>query len=158
MALAVSHEAARKLVQRDPQALAPAMYGAVLLSLRKCTDLALDAYVYEARRSDELARMYYQLKVSKAPNALRTWHGYSLAVDVISISRAWKAWDDPAWTRGVVDAFKRQGMKWGGDWTTFRDYPHFYWGACKPSPSDRAIQLLQSSGGVEAVWREVGAM
>ncbi len=157
MALAVSHEAARKLVQRDPGGLAPKMRAQVEAALVECAELGRDAYVYEARRSDELARMYYQLKVSKAPNALRTWHHYGLAVDVISRARAWKAWDDPVWTRGVVMAFKRQGMKWGGDWTTFRDYPHFQFGACKPSPSDRAIELLRS-GGVEAVWDAVGAV
>jgi hypothetical protein len=47
-------------------------------------------------------------------------------------------------------------LAWGGDWT-HPDTPHFQWGACKPSPSDRARQLLDA-GGVRAVWAEVGAV
>ena len=25
----------------------------------------------------------------------------------------------------VVDSFKRRGWKWGGDWKSFPDFPHF---------------------------------
>ncbi len=157
MALKTTSEAARKLVKRDLSALAPKMQQAVQAALRECSKLGLDAYVYETMRSDELARMYFELGVSKAPNALRTWHHYGLAVDVISLKRAWKAWDDPEWMLGVVEAFKAQGMKWGGDWERFKDYPHFQWERCKLSPSARAVELLRE-GGVVAVWKAVGAV
>jgi peptidoglycan L-alanyl-D-glutamate endopeptidase CwlK len=43
----------------------------------------------------------------------------------------------------------------GGDWK-FKDLPHFQWGPCKPSPSDRARELIRTEG-MEAVWGAVGA-
>jgi hypothetical protein len=157
MALAVTHEQARRLVRRDLCELAPAMKAAVLAMLKDCAEQGLDAYVYEARRTHELAAMYYALGSSKARDGWRTWHFYGLAVDVISRSRAWKAWDDPAWRGPVVAAGKRHGLDWGGDWVSFRDMPHFQFGRCKPSPSDEAVRLYKT-GGLVAVWRAVGAM
>ena len=45
---------------------------------------------------------------------------------------------------------------WGGEWS-HPDYPHFQYGYCRPSPTQRARDLY-AAGGLEAVWREVGAM
>ena len=156
MALEVSHANARTLVQRDLCDLAPRMRESVGDALTECWAAGFDAVVYEALRSNELAAMYFQLGASKARTAFRTWHFYGLAVDVISKSRAWKAWDDPTWRDGVVRIFKAHGMDWGGDWKSFKDMPHFQWDTCKPSPSDDAIRLF-NSGGIQLVQRVVGA-
>lgn len=145
-----------RLRQRDVACLAPKFREAVEAALCACRGAGLDAYVFESCRTNELQAIYFQQGASKAQTALRSWHFYGLAVDVISRESQWAAWDDPAWSRGVVAAFKRQGCDWGGDWTSFRDLPHFQWGRCKPSPSDTAITLYRS-GGVPAVWRAVGA-
>lgn len=152
-----THEAARRLVRRDLCELAPRMRRAVQAMLKECHARSLDAMVYEAMRTDELARMYFQLGASKARDARHTWHGYGLAVDVISLSRAWKAWEDPVWTAAVVAIAKKHGLDWGGDWETFVDKPHFQWGQCRPSPSAAGIALYQS-GGLKAVWEAVGAV
>lgn len=156
MAREISHEAARKLVQRDLDSLAPLMREAVKAAVAECKAAGFDVYVYETIRTNELAEMYHALGVSKATTAFRTWHFYGLAVDIISASRGWKAWDDPEWRDGVVAIFKKHGMDWGGDWKSFRDMPHFQWGKCRASPSDEAIRLY-SEGGIELVQTVVGA-
>jgi len=58
----------------------------------------LDAYVYEAYRSPELRALYCARgrtvmpptkPVTYALTNLQSWHGYGLAVDVISQSQGW---------------------------------------------------------------------
>lgn len=149
-------------VSRDFGLLAPKFRAAVEKALAACDKAGLDAYVYEAYRSQELQTLYYArgrtvippLKpVTNASNNLLSWHGYGLAVDVISRS---KGWDQPdSWFADVATHFKDAGCKWGGDWK-MRDLPHFQWDKCKPSPSDYARQLIQTQG-LPAVWKAVGA-
>lgn len=149
-------------VDRDLHGLAPRFADAVRAALEDCAAAGLDAYVYEARRSRELAELYYARgrtvippkgKVTNAPDETYSWHGYGLAVDVISLGRAWK--QPASWFAAVAEHFKRHGCKWGGDWRTV-DLPHFQWGRCKASPSKEARRILAAEG-AEGVWRVVGA-
>ena len=148
-------------VNRSLDPLAPRFRLAVENALQACADAKLDAKVYETFRSDQLQVHYYAKGrtipnttiVTNAPNNLFSWHGYGLAVDVISASKGWAAGE--AWFEAVAAVFKQYGLRWGGDWTT-RDLPHFQWGPCKPSPSDRA-RALMASGGARAVWHAVNA-
>lgn len=149
-------------VNRDMDLLAPKFAKAVRLALADCAARDLDAFVYEGLRSQELQALYYargrtikppDRPVTNAHSNLFSWHGYGLAVDVISLEHLW---DRPyEWFVDVSKSFKKHGCKWGGDWKQ-RDLPHFQFGACKPSPSDRARELY-AEGGVKAVWEAVGA-
>ena len=128
----------------------------------ECNAAGLDAFVYETYRSPELQAAYYTRgrsvippvrPVTNASSNLYSWHGYGLAVDVISKS---VEWDAPLkWFEELAAIFKRHECKWGGDWTT-KDLPHFQWAACKPTPSDRARQIIATDG-VHGVWVAVGA-
>ncbi len=151
------------VVSRDLQLLAPGFRAAVTGAVAECRDRGLDAMVFEAYRSPELQALYFargrtivppSRPVTNAASNLFSWHGYGLAVDVISESKKWDAGED--WFREVAAVFSEHGCRWGGEWRV-RDLPHFQWGRCKPSPSDRARQLL-SEGSVRAVWDAVGAM
>lgn len=61
-------------------------------------------------------------------------HNYGFAVDIVLIidgkTASWetnKDWDDDKkhdWME-VVAIFKSKGWNWGGDWTSFKDMPHF---------------------------------
>lgn len=61
-------------------------------------------------------------------------HNYGFAVDIVMIidgkTASWdtvKDWDGDKifdW-KEVVDVFKKHGWNWGGDWTSFKDLPHF---------------------------------
>lgn len=143
--------------------LAPRFRDGVQAALIECRSKGLDAVVYESYRSRELAQLYYArgrtvkpptYTVTNAPDNTYSWHGYKLAVDVISRAHAWDA--SPEWFREVAEVFKRHGCKWGGDWKR-ADTPHFQWGKCNASPSSEARRLLAEQG-MEAVWRAVGAM
>jgi peptidoglycan LD-endopeptidase CwlK len=151
-------------VSRDLSLLAPRFRAAVEQALAECNSAPnnLNAMVFEAYRSLALQRLYYARgrtvipptrPVTNARTNLESWHGYGLAVDVIHRTRHWDAGD--AWFRAVAEIFLNHGCKWGGHWRQ-RDLPHFQWGRCRPSPSDRA-RLIVSTQGIEGVWREVGA-
>lgn len=153
---------AEPTVDRDLTKLAPKFADAVRAAIADCNAAGLDAYVFEARRSHELAVLYYargrtiippKQKVTNAPDETRSWHGFGLAVDVISRSKEWS--QPESWFAAVASHFKAHGCKWGGDWKS-KDYPHFQLGCLKPSPSDEARRLLATSG-VAAVWQAVGA-
>jgi D-alanyl-D-alanine carboxypeptidase-like protein len=150
-------------VRRDLNLLAPLFREAVERALRDCRARGLDAYVYETYRTNELQALYYARgrtvipplrRVTNAASNLYSWHGYGLAVDVISKAYGWNR--PESWFADVARSFKDQGCRWGGEWTA-KDLPHFQWGRCKPSPSDLARQLLRD-GGAEAVWSAVRAV
>lgn len=151
-------------VNQDLGLLAPRFREAVEKALERCKTAGFDAYVFEAYRSSELQELYYRRgrtvippkgTVTNAKTNLYSWHGYGLAVDVISRARLWKPEGGEKWFREVAAIFKDEGCKWGGDWTK-PDTPHFQWGRCKPSPSDLA-RLIMGQDGQEAVWTAVGA-
>jgi peptidoglycan L-alanyl-D-glutamate endopeptidase CwlK len=144
--------------------LAPRFRAAVEAAIAECNSPpnSLDAMVIETYRTNDLQALYYQRgrtvkppdrPVTNAFTNLSSWHGYGLAVDVIHKTQRWNV--DEKWFRDVAAIFKKHDCKWGGDWKS-ADPPHFQWGACKPSPSSVARELMTVRG-VEAVWEVVGA-
>jgi peptidoglycan hydrolase-like protein with peptidoglycan-binding domain len=162
MSAGMMPRAAEPKPSRDLSLLAPKFRAAVEAALAECDEAGLNAMVYEGHRSMELQVLYYARgrtvkppyhTVTNASSNLYSWHGYGLAVDVIHETLYW---NPPAgWWSKVAAIFKKHGCDWGGDWQRV-DLPHFQWGTLRVSPSSRARQLL-AEGGVEAVWREVGA-
>ena len=143
--------------------LAPLFAAAVQRALAECARQGLDAIVYEALRTQQLQAEYYARgrtkrppyqTVTNAPTNLHSWHGYGLAIDVISRSKQWSA--GAAWFTRVAEIFKANDCKWGGDWRS-QDLPHFQWHLCKASPSPEARHLIATQG-MEAVWRAVQAV
>ncbi len=162
---------AETLVCRDTSILAPKFRDVAVDVVSFLNASGYDCVIYETGRSKQLAELYFALGRSKATDETHSWHGYRLAVDVISHSRGWKVWPewserlgqytggDPDWYEPVVATMKAHGLHWGGDWNSIKDCPHFQW-HCEgmhESPSDTARALL-ASGGFEAVWNAVGAM
>ena len=150
-------------VHNDVAELAPLFRSAVERALAQCSARGLDAYVYEAYRTPELQAEYYArgrtkrppfATVTNAPDNLNSWHGYGLAVDVISRSQQWSAGRD--WFAEVAEVFKANECRWGGDWKQ-ADLPHFQWHLCMASPSAEARRLITTQG-VLAVWRAVRAV
>ena len=88
------------------------------------------AYVY--RSIEEQNKLYNQKpKVTNAKGG-QSIHNYGLAFDIVLLydkdnngtfeSASWELNKD--W-KTVTDYFKSKGYSWGGDWTSFKDYPHF---------------------------------
>jgi hypothetical protein len=152
-------------VVRSPEGLAPAFRVKVESLLDRMRTRGHDPFVFESTRTDERQTYLYGFGrtyddgrgvVTHSSDADETWHHFGLAVDIISKKHLWDApkrfWAD----LGVLSA--ALGLQWGGAWKSFKDLPHVQWGApMRQSPSPRAARLL-ASGGMEAVWREVGAM
>ncbi len=92
--------------------------------------------------------------VTKASQALNSWHGFALAVDVVEKDAT--PWDaPPGFWEGIGAAAKKHGLVWGGDWQK-PDRPHVQWGRCPVSPTQADIARYLTDG-VEAVWRKYGA-
>jgi peptidoglycan LD-endopeptidase CwlK len=88
-----------------------------------------------------------------------SWHNFGLAVDVYPFVAGdagnldWNA-TDPKF-KLMVDSLKAQGLVWGGDWTSIKDYPHFQLAEIPVSPTD-ADREAYKSGGMQAVWKLYG--
>lgn len=92
--------------------------------------------------------------VTRAPTHLTSWHAYGLACDLIHVEHEWAA--PPSWFKHLGFVAVTHGLKWAGSWR-HPDLPHVYWGRCRDTPSAYAVQLWQQ-GGLEAVWKAVGAL
>lgn len=69
--------------------------------------------------------------ITKAPPGM-SWHIYGLAVDFVPMVGRVLDWnydpDDAAdYYDEIAEEAKRLGMTWGGDWRSFKDYPHVEW-------------------------------
>lgn len=71
-----------------------------------------------------------RLKAIGATKTLRSRHLTGHAVDVVALDNGTVRWDWPLYAR-IAEAFKQAGrelgvpVEWGGDWTRFKDGPHF---------------------------------
>jgi hypothetical protein len=163
MSAGMDHIDTDAMVVSSVTVLAPAMRWAVEAAIKECNDERLDAIVYESVRSDELQHIYWcrgrtvkppDYTVTNVESAQYGWHFFGLAVDVISASKRWSV--TPAWRHQVTEIFKRHGLSAGAEWP-HPDEPHYQWAKCRRSPSDWCRELYKQ-GGLEAVWKAVGAL
>lgn len=90
------------------------------------------------RSHEEQDNLYRQGRMSKGPIVTQvrgggSYHNYGLAVDfALRTKKGTVVWDmeldsnrngEPDWLE-VVAAAKKLGFSWGGDWESFKDYPH----------------------------------
>ena len=153
---------------RGTDCLAPRFRVAVEHAIQECHARGYDVTIWETCRSQALQEFYYQRGRPPTPefprpvtyvrNAMKGWHFYGLAVDVISRSHGWFN-QNPAegqrWFLAVAEIFIANGCDWGGSWVK-RDTPHMQWGLCRPSPSQVSIDAF-TRGGKAEVWRLVKA-
>jgi peptidoglycan L-alanyl-D-glutamate endopeptidase CwlK len=62
----------------------------------------------------------------------QSFHNYGLAFDIVILEDRdgngtfeTANWDVNALWKEVASFFKSKGWEWGGDWKSFKDYPHF---------------------------------
>lgn len=150
-------------VCRELSVLAPRFRLALGRALAEMHRLGFDPVVAETLRTPERQRFLYGFGrkyddgrgiVTQVPTADLSWHGYGLAVDVISRAHAWGA--PPAFWTTLRAAVEHEGLVSGAAWA-MRDLPHVQWGApMRRSPSPRAA-VLRDTQGLDALWRDVGA-
>lgn len=82
------------------------------------------------RSFEEQNKLFNQRpKVTNAKGG-QSIHNYGLAFDIVILKQddkgVWRAsWDVDVYWMQVAGYFKRKGFVWGGDWKSFKDYPHF---------------------------------
>lgn len=95
-------------------------------------------FTHTYRSIDEQNELYAKGRIKpgkKVTNAKggQSYHNYGLAIDIVIIVNGKATWErgqdfdkdgQPDWME-VVKVFKRYGWTWGGDFVTFKDYPHF---------------------------------
>jgi peptidoglycan L-alanyl-D-glutamate endopeptidase CwlK len=139
------------------------MQAAVLEAEAACRAAGLPVLRFETFRSRARQEWLYaqgrEVKpperiVTKASSAVRSQHGYGLAVDFIHPRLHWGAPEQ--WWRDVAAIVVPCGLAWGGDWPTLPDLPHYQWARCPIAPRavDRADYEL---GDLAAVWARYGA-
>jgi peptidoglycan L-alanyl-D-glutamate endopeptidase CwlK len=150
------------LRESDLGCCAPLFRAAVMRGLARANGGGFPLKIEETCRCQRLQDIYFAQGTTHAQSVLRAWHAYGAAVDVVHPERGWDLYPggrsySEAWVTGVVTAMKAEGLlSWGGDWTSFKDYPHWQHGKCKPTPSDEAVRLYQAAGKA-AVWKAIGA-
>jgi peptidoglycan L-alanyl-D-glutamate endopeptidase CwlK len=81
------------------------------------------AYVY--RSPEEQAKLFKQRPKVTNANAWQSIHNYSLAFDIVLIIDGKASWNVGKEWKMVAEFFKSKGWEYGGDWSKFKDYPHF---------------------------------
>lgn len=86
-------------------------------------------FTHTYRSIEDQNKLYNQKpKVTNAKGG-QSIHNYGLAFDIVilkEINGKWFAdWKVDKYWLQVADFFKSKGFVWGGDWKTFKDYPHF---------------------------------
>ncbi len=84
-----------------------------------------------------------------------SYHNYGLAVDLVPTTAngrpTWNA-SNETWNK-IGAAGERQGLEWGGRWSSFPDRPHFQMTGGTRSASD--LRSTYQNGGLNAVWDRV---
>jgi hypothetical protein len=83
-----------------------------------------------------------------------SYHNFGLAFDIVVLDAVRKNdWDDahPGWA-AAARIGKDLGLEWGGDWTSFKDRPHYQWNGGLTLADCRA---LYKNGRLPAVWAGV---
>jgi len=106
-----------------------------------------DALYAKGRTAAPIGNKYI---VTKAKGG-QSYHNFGLAVDIVVLDAIGKMdWDvnHPGWA-AASKAGKSLGLEWGGDWTGFKDLPHYqFTNGLALDP----CRTLYASGGLAAVW------
>ena len=92
-------------------------------------ELGIQLRVIQGLRTiDEQNTLYNQGRTTpgnKVTNAKggQSFHNYGLAVDVVIIKNGQAVWTQVP--KEVVNIGTSLGFEWGGNWKSFKDYPHF---------------------------------
>lgn len=84
------------------------------------------------RSEEEQNKLFNQRPIVTKAKGGQSIHNYGLAFDIVILldkdrngtfeTASFKV--DKYWLR-VAEFFKSKGFAWGGDWVSFKDYPHF---------------------------------
>lgn len=105
---------------------------AALEMIKRAYKEGINVQISEGHRSNKRQNELYAQGRTKGGNIVtnaragQSWHNYGIAVDFFITTHDGKS---ATWTvnkdwRRVAAIGKSLGFEWGGDWTSFKDYPH----------------------------------
>ena len=119
--------------------LHPRIKPIVFDNLSKCIDMKVPIRIVQGLRTvDEQNALYAQGRTTPGPIVTKakggdSWHNYGLSFDFCLLRNgkaiSWNREEDldgdgqKDWSE-VVNLFILTGFDWGGNWTSFPDYPH----------------------------------
>jgi peptidoglycan L-alanyl-D-glutamate endopeptidase CwlK len=110
--------------------LHPAIQADARAAINELERQGVKVRVTSAYRSPEEQARLYSLGRSRGGNVVtnaragQSYHNYGLALDVVEIRDGRPIWQKEAFIP-IARVFKKYGFKWGGDFNSFKDYPHF---------------------------------
>lgn len=118
---------------RDLNKLHPYVKGLAEELIRKCKEIGIEIIVTETLRTKERQQELYN-KGRTAPGQIVTnakpgnsIHNYGLAFDIVPVEKGKALWDRYDLFKKVGEIGVALGLDWGGNWRSFKDYPHFQW-------------------------------
>lgn len=117
--------------RRELSRLQPHVEKKALEALAQAEKEGLDILITDGLRTYAEQNELYAKGRTKPGNIVtnakagESYHNFGLAFDMVVIKGGKAVWSvGPEWRRFAAIA-KSKGFKWGGDWTSFKDYPHF---------------------------------
>lgn len=116
--------------ERNLKTLLPAAQGRFRDFLAALLDAGLEAKIISGTRSyPEQAELYAQGRTKPGPIVTRAKPGYSnhnfgVAIDIGLWNGKDYLEDSPLYKK-AGEIGKKMGLAWGGDWSSFKDLPHF---------------------------------
>ncbi|WP_432408580.1 M15 family metallopeptidase [Wukongibacter sp. M2B1] len=101
--------------------------------IRKSKENGIEIIVTETFRSNERQQQLYNqgritpgniVTNAKPGNSI---HNYGLAFDIVPVENGKALWERYDLFKKVGEIGVSLGLEWGGNWRSFKDYPHFQW-------------------------------
>lgn len=124
---------------RKLEDLHPLVQAKARLMIERCRQSGIDLLITSTYRDFESQDALYAQgrsvpgrKVTNA-RAGQSFHNYLVAFDVVPLVHGKPMWETVGaaahvWKQ-IGDIGKSCGLEWAGDWTTFREFPHFQYTA-----------------------------
>lgn len=116
---------------RDINQLHPRVATKCLALIDACREAGIDLIVTSTYRDNEKQDALYAIGRTKPGNIVtkaragQSWHNYRLAFDVVPVVHGKAVWNDSALWKTIGSLGVAMGLEWAGNWTRFREYPHF---------------------------------
>jgi len=131
--------------------LHPAMKPLAVKLLQEARKLGINLRITAGFRTPEEQDALYEqgrTKPGKRVTNARAWqsyHNYGLAIDVVPMNALGQPdWKSNKWAE-IGQIGKSVGLRWGGDFTSIKDQPHFETG-----PTIRELNAARLAGNVDA--------
>lgn len=96
-----------------------------------CKAAGIDLLVTSTYRDNESQNALYAQgrtapgKIVTKAKGGESFHNYKCAFDVVPLVNGKPVWDDPATWEKIGKLGVQIGLEWAGNWTSFKEFPHF---------------------------------